>query len=212
MKTNLTLLKWFLAAGICLLPAGCGSNSVSQAVNDALSKKERALQTIDKIKAEKQLGLVEYEIQKIIKAKEDGRFLLLIKTEKSILCSCKAYLKAGIDLDGFDPMTDVAIDPEETMITLTLPSPTLLSLNMPINEVDVLYEKATNTSQFTLADVNNLLRQGEEQIRESVSEIGIIDDAKRNARLFFEPLFKHLGFAVVQVNFKESQTKDHQTT
>lgn len=206
MKTNLTLLKWLLAAGMGLLAAGCGSNSVPDAVNDLLAKKEKALQTIDKIKAEKQLGLVEYEIQKIVKAKEDGRFLLLVKTEKSILCSCKAYLKAGIDLTGFDPMTDVTIDPDGTMITLTLPSPTLLSLNMPVDQVDVLYQKAKNTSQFTLGDVNNLLRQGEEQIRQSVPELGILDDAKRNARLFFEPLFKHLGFAVVQVNFKEEKT------
>ena len=202
-----TVFKWLLAAGFGLLAAaGCDSNAVPGAVSDLLAKKEQALQTIDKIKAEKQLSLVEYEVRKVVKAKETGSFLILVKTEKSILCSCQAYLKAGIDLEGFDPMTDVAIDPDGTMITLTLPDPVLLSLNMPVDQIEVLYEKSVNTKDFTLADINNLLRQGEQQIRESVSEIGIIDDARRNARLFFEPLFKHLGFTVVQVNFKEAKT------
>ena len=121
---------------------------------------------------------------------------------------CKAYLKAGIDLGGFNPMTDVTIDPDETMITLTLPSPTLLSLNMPIDGIDVLYEKASLSKGFNLTDLNDLLRQGEIQIRESVPELGILDDARRNARLFFEPLFKQLGFTSVQVVFKDDETKE----
>jgi hypothetical protein len=114
-------------------------------------------------------------------------------------------LKAGIDLSGFNPMTDMAIDPDETMITLTLPAPTLLSLNIPIDEVEILYEKTQNSKGFTLADLNEILRQGEAQISASVPDLGILEDAKQNARLFFEPLFKRLGFTSVQVEFKENQ-------
>ena len=201
-----TVLKWLLAAGIGLLAtAGCGSKSVvPEAVSDLLSKKQKAIQTIDKIKSEKQLGLVEYEIRKVVKAKETGGWL--IHKNKSIICACKAYLKAGIDLSGFDPMTDVVIDPDETMITITLPSPTLLSLNMPVDSVDVLYEKAVHTKEFRVTEVNGFLQQGEAQIRDSVEELGILEDAKSNARRFFEPLFKHLGFLSVQVNFKDEKT------
>jgi hypothetical protein len=206
MKTNLTLLKWLLAAGIGLLAAGCGSRSQEtvENVTALLSRKEKAIQTIDKIKSEKELGLVEYEIRKVVKAKESRGFIF--HKNKAIICACKAYLKAGIDLSGFDPMADVTIDPDETMITITLPSPTLLSLNMPIDSVDVLYEKAVNTKEFTVGEVNAFLQQGETQIRESVKDLGILDDAKSNARRFFEPLFKHLGFLSVQVNFKEEKT------
>ena len=197
-----TALKWILAAGLCLLAAtGCKSP------DEGLSRKEAAIRKIDKIKSERQLGLVEYEVRKIVKAQESQGFFLL-KSKKAILCSCKAYLKAGIDLDGFNPMTDIAIDPEETMVTITLPSPTLLSLNMPIDGIDVLYEKASLSKGFNLTDLNDLLRQGEIQIRESVPELGILDDARRNARLFFEPLFKQLGFTSVQVVFKDDETKE----
>ena len=197
------LLTVCLAA---LTLTGCGSRA-QKAAEKLLSRKEQAIQVIDKIKSEKQLGLVEYEVQKIVKAKETGRYFVIGKSKKEILCSCKAYLKAGIDLGGFNPMTDVAIDPDETMITITLPAPTLLSLNVPIQEVEILYERTKHSDGFKLHELNNLLRQGEEQIRESVPELGILDDARQNAQLFFEPLFKQLGFSSVQVAFKEDGNK-----
>ena len=196
-----------LAACLAALTlTGCGSRAkkAAEQVNELLSRKEKAIQVIDKVKSERQLGLVEYEIRKVVKAKETGGFWR--HKDKGIICSCKAYLKAGIDLGGFDPMTDIAIDPDETMITLTLPSPTLLSVNMPMDSVEVLYQKAVNTNEFTVSEINGFLQQGEAQIRESVEELGILDDARSNARRFFEPLFKHLGFLSVQVNFKEGQT------
>ena len=206
MRKTIQLSKWLLAAVLLMLTAsGCGPRSQKMAA--LLSRKEKAIQVIDKIKSEKQLGLVEYEIEKIVKAKEEGRKVFILKSKKEILCSCKAYLKAGIDLSGFNPMTDMAIDPDETMITLTLPAPTLLSLNVPIQEVEILYERKKHSEGFALHELNNLLRQGEEQIRESVPELGILDDARQNAQLFFEPLFKQLGFSSVQVAFKEDGNK-----
>ena len=208
MRKTIQLSKWLLAAVLLMLTAsGCGSRS-QKAVEKAtalLSRKEQAIQVIDKVKSERQLGLVEYEVQKIVKANETGGWFIL-KSNRVILCSCKAYLKAGIDLSRFNPMTDVSIDPDETMITLTLPAPTLLSLNMPIDAVEILYEKAKNSKGFSVTDLNELLRQGEAQIYASVPDLGILEDAKRNARLFFEPLFKRLGFTSVQVDFKEDKT------
>ena len=202
MKTKLILRILLVTCLTVLTATGC---SRAKRVADMLSRKEKAIQVIDKIKSEKQLGLVEYEVQKIVKAKETGRYFVIGKSKKEILCSCKAYLKAGIDLGGFNPMTDVAIDPDETMITLTLPAPTLLSLNIPIDEVEILYEKTKYSNGFTLTDLNEILRQGEAQINASVPDLGILEDAKQNARLFFEPLFKRLGFTSVQVEFKENQ-------
>ena len=198
MIRNLTILKLLLAAGLTILVAtGCGQR--------AQTRKDQAILTINKIKSEKQLGLVEYEVRKIVKGKDKTWFPF---GNKEILCSCKAYLKAGIDLEGFNPMTDITVDEDESMITINLPSPTLLSLNMPVDSIDVRYQKKEVLSKaFTLAQINDMLRQGEAQIRESVPELGILDDARRNARQFFEPLFKHLGFTTVQVSFKDDKTE-----
>jgi flagellar biosynthesis/type III secretory pathway protein FliH len=72
MRKTIQLSKWLLAAVLLMLTAsGCGPRSQKMAA--LLSRKEKAIQVIDKIKSEKQLGLVEYEIEKIVKAKEEGR-------------------------------------------------------------------------------------------------------------------------------------------
>ena len=199
MKTNL-LLKLLLATGLtALLAAGCGQRTPTPTLKD------KAIVTLDKIKSEKQLGLVEYEVRKIVKGKDKSWYPF---SGKSLLCSCKAYLKAGIDLENFNPMTDVTVDEEASMITIVLPSPTLLSLNMPVDSIDVQFErKEVLTKAFKLAQINDMLRQGETQIHESVPELGILDDARRNARQFFEPLFRHLGFTSVQIDFKDEKTK-----
>ena len=143
MKTNLSPLKWLLAAGLLVLSAaGCGSRGSKQSLTDA------ALQRIDQISSEQQLELVELEIRKFLKAKDKGAWYQIGK--KTIVLSCKAYLQAGIDLGDFNPMTDVVIDEERRSISLTLPCPTLLSMEMPLEEVEVADEKVTGFhSAFT---------------------------------------------------------------
>ena len=197
MKTILSPLKWLLAAGILVLSAaGCGSRDAKQSLTDA------ALQRIDQISSEQQLELVEFEIRKFLKAQYNGAWYEIGK--KRILLSCKAYLQAGIDLGDFNPMTDVVVDEERRSISITLPCPTLLSMEMPLEAVEVADEKVTGfRSEFKMSEINTILRKGEEQILESVPSLGIIDEAKQKARLFFEPAMKHLGFASVSVSFKQ---------
>jgi len=190
-------LQWLLAAVLILLAAaGCKSPA------DQASLRDAALERIDQISAERQLELVEFEIRKFVKAEDKGSFWSI--GTKKILLSCKAYLQAGIDLSDFNPMTDVLIDEERKSVTITLPSPTLLSMDMPLDEVMVEDKKVSfPRSEFTMTALNQILRAGEKQILDCVPTLGILDDAKQNARLFFEPAMKHLGFQSVHVSFKE---------
>ena len=197
MKTNLTLLKWLLATGIAMLAAaGCAPRDSKQSLADA------ALQRIDQISSEQQLELVEFEIRKFLKAQDKGAWFQL--GTRTILLSCKAYLQAGIDLTDFNPLTDVVVDEERQAISITLPCPTLLSMEMPLEEVEVADEKITGfQSAFKMSEVNQILREGEQQILDCVPSLGIIDEAKQKARMFFEPALKHLGFNSVYVSFKQ---------
>ena len=77
-------------------------------------------------------------------------------------------------------------------------------MEMPLEEVEVADEKVTGfRSEFKMSEINTILRMGEEQILESVPSLGIIDEAKQKARLFFEPALKRLGFNSVYVSFKQ---------
>lgn len=194
MKTNLNQLKWLLTAGILLLAAaGCAPK---QSLSDA------ALQCINQISSERQLELVEYEIHKIVKAEDKGAWYTI--GDRKLLLTCKAYLQAGLDLSDFNPITDVVIDEERQGISITLPCPTLLSMQMPIEDVEVADERVTGfRDEFEMAEINKVLRMGEQQILDSVPGLGLIDEAKQNARLFFEPALKHLGFKSVYLSFKQ---------
>ena len=127
---------------------------------------------------------------------------------KTVLLSCKAYLQVGIDLGDFNPMTDVVIDEDRKSISITLPYPTLLSMDMPLEDALVENQRVAFTrTKFKMADMNMILRLGEEQILDIVPSLGILEEAKQNARLFFEPALKHLGFASVYISFKQPVQK-----
>ena len=195
MKTNLSLLKWLLPACLLLAASGCKRQSLTDA----------ALQRIDQISSERQLELVEFEVRRFLKAEDKG---ILSIANKTVLLSCKAYLQAGIDLADFNPMTDVVIDEDQKSISITLPYPTLLSMDLPLEDALVESQKVPIIrSRFKMADMNMILRLGEQQILDSVPTLGILDEAKQNARLFFEPMLKHLGFSSVYVTFKEPVKK-----
>lgn len=196
MRKTIQLSKWLLAAVLLMLAAsGCQRQSLTDV----------ALQRIDQISSQRQLELVEYEVRRFLKAEDKG---ILSIANKTVLLSCKAYLHAGIDLVDFNPMTDVVIDEDRKSISITLPYPTLLSMDMPLEDALVESQKVPIIrSKFKMADMNMILRLGEQQILDSVPTLGILDEAKQNARLFFEPMLKHLGFSSVYVTFKEPVKK-----
>ena len=174
-----------------LLLSGCATRE---------SAEEKAAKEIEALSSVKELGLVEYRVRKIVKANDEGEWYKL--GERKILFSCTAYLKAGIDLGTF-ALSDVDMDRETGTVTVTLPHATLLSVNIPASEIRQEYDQVTLLrSSFSAQERNQLLRQGERQIRESVPSLGILEKAEENATLFFTSLFPKMGFSTVEVKFK----------
>ncbi len=179
-----------LALGILSMLQGC-----SQPGRDEILREE-----IESITAMKQLGVVEYRVRKIIKADDQGEWYKI--GDRKILLSCTAYLKAGIDLSSFSA-DDIEVDRLTGKVTVTLPHATLLSLDMPASEIRQEYDQVTLfRSEFSVQERNDLLRQGERQIRRSVPSLGILPKAEENARKFFESVFYKLDFTTVEVVFQ----------
>ena len=180
-----------LILGVLLTATGCRGRA---AVEDTVQRE------IEAITAMKQLSLVEYRVSKIIKADDEGAWYKI--GDRKILLSCTAYLKAGIDLTGFDA-DDVDIDWTGERVTVTIPHATLLSLDMPPSEIREEYDHVTMfRHSFSAEERNALLRQGEKQIRKSVPSLGILEKADENARRFFESVFLKMGFETVEVAFR----------
>jgi hypothetical protein len=47
-----------------------------------------------------------------------------------------------------------------------------------------------------------IVAQGEKNIKESVSELGILNEAENNAKRFLETFLSRAGFSIIVIRFK----------
>lgn len=182
-----------LACAFLVLTASCGKESKEDLIE------ERAA-TITEMA---ELGTVEYTVSKIIKANDNKAFYTI--GDRKILMSCKAVIKAGIDLKDFNE-ENIRYSKESNSITVMLPAPKVLSVNVPAEDVKMEYKKVgLLRSNFSADERNKLLAQGEEDIRADIPNLGILEDARSNARMFVESLFGNLGVENVYVEFVDRE-------
>lgn len=164
------------------------------------SLQEKMNEKVQELAEMAELGTTEYTVTKIVKASDVNWYKV---GDRKILFSCKATLKAGIDLSGFSAQ-NVIIDEEKKSIKVKLPKAKLLSLNMPAEEAKLAYQKVALTrSEFSAEERSNLLKQGEESILESVPSLGILEEAEKNASSFFKTMLKQTGFNTITIEFVE---------
>lgn len=156
---------------------------------------------VGKITSLTELGTVEYVVTKIVKANDNATWYKF--GDRKILFSCKAILKAGIDLSKLED-ADIQANIEKKSISITLPGAELLSVNLKPENIKLIYEKTSITrSSFSNKERDAILAQGEADILKSVPDMGIFDDAENNAKLFLEAFFKQAGFTNVNIEFKK---------
>ena len=159
---------------------------------------------IQHVRESAEIGTAEYTVRKVVSFKGEGKGIDYLKVgDRMIIFTCRAYLKAGVDLSEFS-MDDVKINEKKKSISVELPPVKLLSMNMPADEIVLNFEKVSLLrSDFSVEERNDFLQQGEAAIKEAVGTIGILDDAKKNTTDFFYAMFKQLGFETIIINFKE---------
>ena len=105
-------------------------------------------------------------------------------------------------LDGFSE-DNVSYNKRENSITVTLPKASLLSFNMPPEEIRTEYESyGVFRSRFSEAEQNKILKMGEERIRKDIGNLGILKEAEKNTTDFFVAMFNQIGIEKVNVIFE----------
>lgn len=146
-----------------------------------------------------ELGTVEYTVKKIIKT-DDAVWWKYGK--RKIIYTCTGYIKAGINMKKFSAET-VKINKEEKSIAVILPKAEILSFNIPPEEIKEEFSMVTGLrDSFTPEEKHELLVMGENDIRAAIPNMGIIEDAEKNAKLFFTALFSQIGYEKVNVKFE----------
>lgn len=176
---------------ILAILASCSCSSEQKRIEEAFAKIENVAQ----------IGTVEYTVTKLIIADDDAFYKM---GERKIIFSCKAFVKAGIDMKDFTAQ-DVKIGNDKSVI-VTLPQPKVLSFNMPAEQIKVEFSKVSGLrTNFNAEERNELLKQGEANIMGDMENLGILKDAKQNAVVFFQTLLAGAGFDNVVINFKEQK-------
>lgn len=166
--------------------------SCSESVEEKMDKKLSEMSELS------ELGTIEYTISKIIKA-DDHSFYTI--GDRKILFSCKATMKAGIDLSKFSS-DSVKIDKVTNSVVINLPKAKVLSFNMPADKVKLEYQKVgVMRSNFSVQNRTELLKQAEEVIIADAENLGILKDAEQNAKLFIESLLAQVGFNNIVINY-----------
>lgn len=146
-----------------------------------------------------ELSTTEYTISKIVKANDCDWYTV---GDRKILFSCNAYLEGGIDMKEYDAAKTI-VDETAKSITLVLPKAKLLSMNMPYEDTKLVYEKVgVVRANFSPKDRNELLKQGEADIRKGIKGYGILEDAEQNARTFFTTMLSQMGFKQIVIKFE----------
>ena len=181
------ILLFFCLATAVL--SSCTKNSVEQEL-------ERRVRNMGGASA--QLGTVEYTISKIIKVDHDVFYKV---GDRKILFSTQSTMKAGVDLSKF--CTDsVVVDKKNKAITINLPHPQILSFNMPAEKIKMEYSKTGMfRSDFSVAERNEVLKQGEEAIIKDAENLGIFKDAEENVRTLFEAMLAGANYEKININF-----------
>lgn len=157
---------------------------------------------IKELTAINELSTTEYTVAKVVKAEDAPAWFRGEFGDRKILYSCRIYLKAGINMDKYDSSKTV-INAAEKSISLSLPHATLISFNMPPEEQRQEYKKVgLLRKSFKAGELNDLLIQGEESVREEIEQMGILEDAERNARDIFKAALTQLGYQYVNIKFE----------
>lgn len=144
-----------------------------------------------------ELGVVEYTVKKIVSADDENWYTI---GDRKILFTCTAFIKAGINLSDFSEES-VRVEGKEIMVSL--PKPQVLSFNMPPEEIKEEFTKITGLrGKFSPEEKQYLLVLGEKNIKESIPEMGILQDAEDNARSFFTALLSKLGYKTITITFE----------
>lgn len=142
------------------------------------------------------LSTTEYTLGKIIKWNDKGEWYKF--GDRKILLSCKATVKAGVNLNA---IKDSDIEVKGKTITIQLPPPEIVSFEM---DPDLIRTEMTEVngfrSNFSQDDKAQALQKGEESIRKDLKKLNILDEAERNAKTFLIDFYKNQGFEQVIVH------------
>ncbi len=155
---------------------------------------------IAKLRNSSKLATVEYVVSKIISAKDEHWF----EQDAYFFAETQASIKVGIDLEKLSDQ-DIMIDKKR--ISITLPAVEVINFSYPAENFKVIKQYSENDAMLkwhaiSVAQKDELYRQGEIDIRENIKNLGIMKTAQANAKMLITKMLQLSGFEEVYIQFK----------
>ncbi|MFK7787468.1 MAG: DUF4230 domain-containing protein [Crocinitomicaceae bacterium] len=152
----------------------------------------------------KNIGLLstsEYTIGKIIKLTDKGEWYAV--GDRKILMSCKAKIKAGVDLTKIE---DGDITVKGNTVTIVLPPAEMTTFVMDPKLTHTEMESVSGLRQgFSQSEKYKYMRQAERAIKRDMKDTNILKDAEQNATMFLKDFYEQMGFEEVIVEYKKAE-------
>lgn len=158
------------------------------------------------------LSTTEYTVAKVVKLDDEhGIWEIWEKWDdirswtkfgdRKILISCRAKIKAGIDLSKIRK-EDIKINGNS--INIVVPTAEVSEFSMEPKYIKTEVESVSwFRDHFTQKEKNEFLKQGEKAIREDIENSGIYSNAEYEAELFINDFYKRQGFERVIISFEK---------
>lgn len=189
------LVFWILGISLSLL-ASCGTDD--QPLRNSEIYEIRSIGT---------LSTSEYTVSKIIKLNDKGEWYTW--GDRKILISCKAKIKAGVNLNRLAP-EDIKVEGKK--ITIELPEAEIISFEMNPDQIKTeMVDVSGFRANFSQREKNHILQLGEKSIRKDLKQLNILQDAETNAIIFLTDFYKNLGFEEIIIHGKEQEKRTEVT-
>ncbi len=172
-------------------------------VFSACQRNKRYL-VVSKIKSTAKLATTETVINKvIIGQKKKSLFGLVRLGSAEFVAYSQATVKTGIDLTKLK-RNDIKID--GNVIELNLPPVEVLDFSYPFSSyvMDTVLSDNDIFNKIDVIDQENYYRMAENDIRQQLKYMGIVEQTKENTRKLLEGLLTNLGYKEVYITFADT--------
>ncbi len=159
---------------------------------------------VSKIKSTAKLATTETVINKvIIGQKKKSLFGLVRLGSAEFVAYSQATVKTGIDLTKLKH-DDIKI--EGNVIELNLPPVEVLDFSYPFSSyvMDTVLSDNDIFNKIDVIDQENYYRMAENDIRQQLKFMGIVEQTKENTRKLLEGLLTNLGYKEVYITFADT--------
>jgi hypothetical protein len=175
--------------------------STMNSCKEEYTKGPRKAETISKLRNAAKLATVEYVVSKIILARQEN----WIAKDAQFFALTQARITAGID---FDKLREENVKIEGTKINISLPPIEIINFSYPADSFQIIDKYNLDPqwfarNKFDIEKKDEMFRQGELAIRESIKDLGITKSAQKNTVKLLTSLLQAAGYDEVYISFQD---------